>query len=105
MLWVRSSCPLPVDALQPRLTPLATADELVKEGIKAIKSAEALWTQWCLDKRVVLDDDLAEEWRRAWAEANKDVEEKKIGAPTYLQDLKTICLHIRVRCSSFSFSC
>ena len=72
---------------------LSVPDDLERERTKLKTVAEKSWRAWCADLKVEIDDDLAREWRNAWAVG---LEQREAGSPGFFEDLTKILAHIRV---------
>jgi len=72
---------------------LSVPDDLERERTKLKTVAEKSWRAWCADLKVEIDDDLAREWRNAWAVG---LEQRETGSPGFFEDLAKTLAHIRV---------
>ncbi|GAA6051086.1 hypothetical protein JCM3770_004705 [Rhodotorula araucariae] len=70
-------------------------DELVCEGRLALEKADERWTKWASQRAFQLDEDLAAEWRGAWAIALAERERIAPARSAYFDDLCAIRDHVR----------
>ncbi|BGP40958.1 hypothetical protein JCM10449v2_004923 [Rhodotorula kratochvilovae] len=88
-------------APRPKGMKLHPMDELVLEGARAIKTAKAHWTAWAGKQTFEVDEDLASEWRGAWAIALAERERVAPDRSAYFDDLCAIRDHVRTIFAEF----